>query len=346
MLRLPGLIPPLLRFDAGADKPRAVLDTVQPRMATKSCKIDGRAVTYGCVEGSGPTVLLIHGWGLSHHSYAAGAEALADQGFRVLSPDLPGFGDSKDLPYDRINFPGFAMTLHKFLSAVRREGTPVGAPIEPVHIVGHSFGGAVAVQVAHDDPDLVRGLVLVDASSGSIWHRAGDDVRLVVDRPIWDWGLHLLSEFPLGDFPTTSMTVLRDLTHNVVWHPFSLGMVAHLIRHTDVHAELSTIAKLGVPISVVWANGDRVVTRAEFDDQCTAAGCTGTEVDGNHGWLINDPAAFGRTLGEVLKSAGRRRTATRSRTSVATRKAASASRSPKRTAAAATTSVGRQRITA
>lgn len=275
-------------------------------MVTRRCKIDGRTLTFGLVEHDGPTVLLIHGWGLSHRSYAAAAEALATEGFRVISPDLPGFGDSKDLPYNHIDFPSFASTLRGLIVASLPEQA-AGDRLEPVHVVGHSFGGAVAVQFAHDDADLARSLVLVDAASGSVWHRVGEDVRLIVDRPIWDWGLHLLSEFPLGRFPSTPVTVLRDLTHNVVRHPFSLGMVAHLIRHSDLHVELAAIARRGVPISVVWANGDRVVTRAEYEDQCRAAACNGTEVEGNHGWLLSDPAAFGATLGGVLKAVGRPR---------------------------------------
>ena len=292
MFRIPGLTLPSLPFMGGQQPP--------VKMVTAHCKIDGRTLTYGVVEGDGPTVLLIHGWGLSHRSYVSAAEALGAQGFRVLSPDLPGFGASKDLPYNHIDFPNFAGTLRAFVRAARPAGTPVDAPIEPVHVVGHSFGGAVAVQFAHDDADIARSLVLVDAASGSIWSREGDEVRLIVDRPIWDWGLHLLSEFPLGGFPGKPVTVLRDLAYNAVRHPFSMGMVAHLIRHSDVHAELEAISARGVPISVVWANGDRVVTRTEFEDQCKAAGCAGTEVKGNHGWLINDPKSFGATLGEVL----------------------------------------------
>jgi pimeloyl-ACP methyl ester carboxylesterase len=247
-------------------------------------------------------VLLIHGWGLSHHSYAGAGEALAAQGFRVISPDLPGFGASTDLPINHVSFHDYASALHKFLIAVEGEHAPEHARPEPVHVIGHSFGGAVAVQLAHDDPDLVRSLMLVNAASGSVWHRVGDEVRLVADRPAWDWGLHLLSEFPLGNFPGTPVTVLRDLAHNLWRHPVSISLVAHLIRRSDLHTELGIIAAKGVPVSVVWANGDRVVTRSEYEDQCVAACCVGTEVRGNHGWLLNDPQAFGAVVGDVLRA--------------------------------------------
>ena len=81
----------------------------------------------------------------------------------------------------------------------------------------------------------------------------------------------------------------------------SLGLVAHLTRHSDIRGELKRVAELGVAVSVVWAAGDRVVTRACFDDQCNAVGLDGTVVEGNHGWLMADPIAFGRIIAEHLQ---------------------------------------------
>jgi hypothetical protein len=147
----------------------------------------------------------------------------------------------------------------------------------------------------------VASLVLVDAATGATWSRDDEAERLLTERPLWDWALHLVHEFPMSEFPHAATSVLRDLGHNLVWHLPSLGLVAHLTRHSDIRAELKRVAELGIAVSVVWAAGDRVVTRACFDDQCIAVGLNGTVVEGNHGWPMADPIAFGRIIAEHLQ---------------------------------------------
>jgi pimeloyl-ACP methyl ester carboxylesterase len=269
--------------------------TGSPRMKNRSARIRGRLVSYGIIEGDGETVVLVHGWGLAHSSYALAAERLAASGYRVVVPDLPGFGRSTDLPLSRMSFERFASVLAAFL----RE---LGAADSPVHLVGHSFGGAVSAQTAADHPELVRSVVLVSSVSGATWMRGETDERLLTERPLWDWGVHLLSEFPLGHFPHAAQAVLRDLGHNVAFHLPTMGIVAALIRNADLRPLLGRVAESGVPCAVVWAAGDQVVTKACFDDQCSALGCEGRVVEGNHGWPLADPKEFGRVIGEVLEA--------------------------------------------
>ncbi|HXY44618.1 MAG TPA: alpha/beta hydrolase [Acidimicrobiales bacterium] len=270
----------------------------------RSCRVEGRRFGYGEVVGcgaegeAGPTVVLVHGWGVAHSSYKRAARELAGHGFRVLVPDLPGFGRSSDLRLDRVNLESFAKSLRGFLLKVQELHE---LPAAPVHVVGHSFGGAVSARLAHDAPECVASLVLVDAATGATWSRHEDSERTLAERPLWDWALHLLHEFPLSEFPSAATSVLRDLGHNLVWHLPSLGLAAHITVRSDIRAELKLVSELGIPISVVWAEGDRVVTKACFDDQCIAVGCEGTVVSGNHGWPFADPVAFGRVVASHLR---------------------------------------------
>jgi pimeloyl-ACP methyl ester carboxylesterase len=274
-----------------------------PRLARRACRVDGRLFHYGEVVGYdddgnvGPTVLLVHGWGLGHTSYSRAAQHLAMRGFRVLLPDLPGFGRSTDLPFTKVNFESFALSLRGFLEHIH-EMSEDG--LAPVHLVGHSFGGAVSARLAHDAPELVASLVLVDAATGATWRRDDKRERLLTERPLWDWAINLVREFPLGEFPNAATSLLRDLSHNLVWHLPNLGMVAHITRLSDIREELKRVSDLGIPVSVVWAAGDRVVTKACFDDQCLAVKSAGTIVDGNHGWPFASPASFGRIIAELL----------------------------------------------
>lgn len=110
--------------------------------------------TYYTLEGSGRTVVLLHGWGTSSQSLQGVASALAP-GFRVLAPDLPGFGWS-DPPPEAWGSAEYAEHVGRLLDEV--------AP-GPVALLGHSNGGRVALRLAAAQPGRVTRLVLV-ASAG------------------------------------------------------------------------------------------------------------------------------------------------------------------------------------
>lgn len=114
----------------------------------------GRLLSYqdrGPVDA--PVVLLIHGMVSDSTTWSRAAEQLAERGYRVLAPDLLGHGDS-DKPQDGYQLADFADSLTALLAEL---------DARDVTVVGHSFGGAVAMQLAHDQPELVRRLVLVSA---------------------------------------------------------------------------------------------------------------------------------------------------------------------------------------
>jgi len=95
-------------------------------------------------------VLLLHAGVADGRMWAPQIVALEGAGHRVLAPDLPGFGDAALEP-PTVDYVAFAVDL--------LDG--------PAAIVGCSFGGRVALEVAGSRPDLVRGLVLVAPGLGS-----------------------------------------------------------------------------------------------------------------------------------------------------------------------------------
>jgi len=103
------------------------------------------------VQGSkARSVLLLHGLGANGDSWLLQVPALTANGFRVLAPDLRGFGRSS-YP-GRISVPDMAADMAGLLQALQTG---------PAHVVGISMGGTVALQLALDYPDLVDRLVLV-----------------------------------------------------------------------------------------------------------------------------------------------------------------------------------------
>ena len=97
-------------------------------------------------------VILLHGLGVNCNSWQLQIPALTDAGFRVLAPDLPGFGET---PYTRkyTNIAQTAAILCDWLAAVK---------LSKCYMVGISMGGVIALQFALDHPSFVVKLVLVN----------------------------------------------------------------------------------------------------------------------------------------------------------------------------------------
>jgi pimeloyl-ACP methyl ester carboxylesterase len=104
--------------------------------------------------GEGAPVVLIHGSGPGVTAYANWRLTIPDlaQSFRVLAPDLDGFGYS-DKRGD-YGLPGWVHQIIGFLDAL---------DLSRVSLVGNSFGSAIALRIATDHPDRVDRLVLMGA---------------------------------------------------------------------------------------------------------------------------------------------------------------------------------------
>ena len=82
-------------------------------------------------HGSGKPVVLIHGWPLSGRSWEKQVPALLDAGYRVITYDRRGFGDSSK-PTSGYNYDTFAEDLHKLITKL---------DLRDAALVGFSMGG-------------------------------------------------------------------------------------------------------------------------------------------------------------------------------------------------------------
>jgi pimeloyl-ACP methyl ester carboxylesterase len=109
---------------------------------------DGRM--FGSVTGTEvPRVLALHGWARSHRDFDAVVAPEGEAPLPAIALDLPGFGASPPPPG--------AWGAEAYAEAV---GTVLGEMGAPVVVLGHSFGGRVALHLATQHPAAVRALVL------------------------------------------------------------------------------------------------------------------------------------------------------------------------------------------
>lgn len=249
------------------------------------------------VAGHGPAALFFHGWGLSPHAYRRPIEAMSRAGCRVYAPALPGFGGTPELAPAQRTFEGYAAWVGEFLQAVGED--------EVALVAGHSFGGGVGIAFTHQHLDRVAALLLVNAIGSPTWALFPDEIRTMVQRPVWDWGRHLstdLLQSPRGF--QLAFTLLEDFIPNLLTNPFGMFRTSEFIRRANLVREIGVIAGRGIPVTVAWSDRDRLVPRSAFDDFRRAAGVEGVVVEGAHAWLIGNPDRFGELAISALVDSG------------------------------------------
>ena len=115
-------------------------------------------------DGTGPLVILLHGFPQSSYEYRHLIPALARAGYRAVAPDMRGFGETSRP--ERIE--DYALeTLGDDVAAL------VDAFGEPkAHVLGHEWGGIVAAEAALSHPDKVDRLILVNSAPAITLGRA------------------------------------------------------------------------------------------------------------------------------------------------------------------------------
>ena len=238
--------------------------------------------------GDGLPIVFLHGWALGYRAYRQAIERLIDLGCRVIAPSLPGFGGTADLPARHFSLRGYGDWVVDFLDALSLD--------EPVFVVGHSFGGGVAISFAHQHPDRVRSLVLVNSIGGAAW-KTGATARSMADRPIWDWGLRFPADiWPIPQAVRVVPAVVEELVPNLVRNPRALWKVGALARTADLTAELESLKERELPVVALWGARDGVIPKESFEALCLALGTDGQVVEGSHSWLLADPDAFGEVV--------------------------------------------------
>ena len=132
-------------------------------------KIDGLDVNYK-IAGSGQPILILHGWGGTSESWAKVQELLSKK-YLVVVPDLPGFGKTPSPPA--------GWSLERYVDFIERftQELDLGCII----LLGHSFGGRMAILYAIKYPEELSRLILC-AAAGIRHVRLRHKVLLIIAK--------------------------------------------------------------------------------------------------------------------------------------------------------------------
>lgn len=114
--------------------------------------IEGIDINY-IVEGNGPNVLLLHGWGANIDTMMPIFNLLV-KNFRAYAIDFPGFGQSEE-PREVFGVYDYARITKKFID---------NFDMDEVILIGHSFGGRVSIVLSSQYKNLVKKMILIDSA--------------------------------------------------------------------------------------------------------------------------------------------------------------------------------------
>ena len=144
--------------------------------------------------GEGPPLVLVHGALSDSRVWRWQLDALSDE-FTVVAWDAPGCGQSADPP-ETFRLPEYADVLAGLIAAVG---------LGRAHVLGHSFGGALALELARRHPELVASLILAGGYAG--W--AGSLPAAEVERRL-AFALDTADRLPGGFAPESMFGLFSD----------------------------------------------------------------------------------------------------------------------------------------
>lgn len=115
--------------------------------------IKGLKINYK-ILGEGRPLLILHGWGSKSANWQRVGELLAENGIKVIIPDLPGFGES-DRPKEVWSIDDYCDFVEEFIQSLG---------LEKFSLLGHSFGGSLAVKISLRISEKIDRLFLVSAA--------------------------------------------------------------------------------------------------------------------------------------------------------------------------------------
>jgi pimeloyl-ACP methyl ester carboxylesterase len=196
--------------------------------------------------GSGPPLLLVHGLGSNATMEWGRLMAPLGRTYRVLAPDLPGFGDSDRPASADYSIP---MQVEAVLAFMRARG------IERTRLAGISMGGWISARLAGEHPERVERLVLVAAAG---MRPDGPTIPAEVLLPKDEEGVRRLVAAVRHKAPVPPGFVARDILARRLEEEWIVRRALESMRDGDDWLN-GTLGRAEMPVLVVWGKQDALI---------------------------------------------------------------------------------------
>ena len=234
-------------FKLAMDAQRRSADLVK-----KEVQVDGRRIVY-LEGGKGETILLLHGFGANKDAWTAFAKYL--KGYHLVIPDIPGFGESAQVPTYSYDLDTQVGRLQRFVEVLK---------LDTFHIAGNSLGGAYAATYAATHPDKVLTIALINTAGAPSPNKSEFVMQL-------EKGNNLFIIRNTEDY--NKLMDLIFVKRPTIPASFRKILAADWISHTDFNmkiwndmqvAEFSNfsvgpvLSKIQAPVLIIWGDQDKL----------------------------------------------------------------------------------------
>ena len=253
---------------------------MESQFTEKQINLQGYSTLYleaGAATDSLP-ILFLHGWSVSTEPYQESLTALS-QRYRVIAPDLPGFG--------RSTTPQFVQTYNDYVNYIVAFANEL--KLKNFHLMGHSMGGAIAIVLAASFPSMISSLTLVDSTGIPLGSVLEVLLRRSIEMSAQMWEVK----------PKPLSQIIQAVFQNWCFRSQNVIQSAQLSLEEDLRPLLS---KIESPTLVLWGAND-LLTPLNFAQEI-AQGIKGSQTeivkDRYHEWSIFQPEKFAPIIFKFL----------------------------------------------
>ena len=227
------------------------LERLNAGFRRRSLQMGDHRVVYS-EGGKGEPVVLVHGFGSSRDSWNRFAGRLTKQ-YRVIAPDMPGWGESTRIEAESYGYPKQVQRLREFI-------TMLG--LGRVHLIGHSMGGFICSAYAAQYPDEVITLSLIaphgvaEPEPSELFHDVakGDNWLVASSLPEFE---RLLDKV-FGKRPYIPKSVLRQAANRAIAGSAKSAKIFWETQKNDPPLE-ARLPQIKGPALIIWGEHDRVL---------------------------------------------------------------------------------------
>jgi len=212
-------------------------------IAEKTLLVDNLRVNYK-IAGEGPAILVLHGWGGSSDSWITVQKMLVQHGYKVISPDFPGFGKSDTPPYPW-DLMEYANWVREFTDLLH---------LQKFFLLAHSFGGRVGVKFILNYPERVQALIL--CNSAGIKPVPGLKTKII----FW------IAKIGNAIFSQRPLVRLKDRLKNLFYlflcrsdYGRAKGVMKETIKKVLAEDLLASLSQIKVRTLIIWGEKDRIL---------------------------------------------------------------------------------------